>query len=92
MTARIKGRAGTTVGLTVLSRGRKRSARVARERVDLPIVQSRLERADGKKIAYVSLASFTSGAHGELGAAVRRRLKQGADGVCSTCATTAAGS
>ena len=40
-----------------------------------------MRRADGRKIAHVRLAGFTSGAHGEVGAAVRRLLKEGAEGV-----------
>ena len=40
-----------------------------------------MRRHDGRKIAYVRLASFTSGAHGEVGDAVRKLLDDGADGV-----------
>lgn len=81
VTARIKGPEGTSVSLTLRSKGRTRTERVKRARVALPVVQSRMERRGGRKIAYVSLASFTSGAHGRLGEAVRKRISQGAEGV-----------
>jgi carboxyl-terminal processing protease len=81
VTAQIKGEEGTAVRLTLRRDGTERTERVQRARVSLPIVQSRMERSGGRRIAYVSLSSFTSGAHGELGAAVRKLLGQGAKGV-----------
>ncbi len=81
VTARIKGPVGTAVSLTLRSERGVRTERVERARVALPIVQSRMERRGGRKVAYVSLASFTSGAHGELREAVRKRISQGAEGV-----------
>jgi carboxyl-terminal processing protease len=81
-TARIKGQAGTSVTLTVDSGDRTREVRLQRERVDIPVVQARMERtAGGQRIAHVRLAGFTSGAHGEVGQAVRRLLREGAKGV-----------
>ena len=90
-TTQIKGRAGTTVRLTVLSGKRSRDIRLERAHVDVPVVDSKMVDSGGVKIAHVSLASFTSGAHGEVGQAVRRLLKRAPRGSCSTCATTAAG-
>jgi carboxyl-terminal processing protease len=81
VTAQIKGEAGTAVRLTLRRHGTERTERVQRARVSLPIVQSRMERSGGRKIAYVSLSSFTSGAHGVLGSAVRKLLGRGAQGV-----------
>ena len=81
VTAQIKGEEGTAVRLTLRRDGKDRTERVQRARVDLPIVRSRMERQGGRKIAYVSLASFTSGAHGQIRAAVRRLLGRGAQGV-----------
>jgi carboxyl-terminal processing protease len=85
ITAMIRGRAGTSVRLSFGRpdpEGRPRTARVPRERVALPIVQGGTKRGpDGQKVAYASLASFTSGAHGELGARIKRQLKAGAKGV-----------
>jgi carboxyl-terminal processing protease len=80
-TALIKGRAGTSVTLTVEDGGRARDVRLERAKVDVPVVESKMETEDGRKIAWVHLASFTSGAHGEVGAAVRKLLGQGAQGV-----------
>ena len=79
--AKIHGRPGTSVELTWLTGERRITKRVERERVDIPVVESAMERADGTEVAHVRLASFTSGAHGEVGAAVRRLIKQGAKGV-----------
>ena len=79
--AKIRGRPGTSVELTWLTGERRITKRVERERVDIPVVESAMERADGTEVAHVRLASFTSGAHGEVGAAVRRLIKQGAKGV-----------
>src|SRR5215207_1598528 len=57
-TALIKGPAGSSVTLG-LKDGRK--LRMKRAKVDIPIVQSEIKRADGKKIAWVRQAGFTSG-------------------------------
>ena len=55
---------------------RARSSSSARS-VDVPVVESKMVRKDGRKVAYVKLASFTSGAHGEVGKAVRGPDRQG---------------
>ena len=52
-----------------------------RAQVDIPVVRSEMRQANGRKIAHVRLASFTSGAHEEVGDAVRKLLKDGARGV-----------
>jgi carboxyl-terminal processing protease len=80
-TARIKGPAGTAVTLTVTTGKQERELRVERAQVDIPVVESSMERDGGRKIAHVRLAGFTSGAHGEVGDAVRKLLREGADGV-----------
>ncbi len=80
-TTRIKGPAGTSVRLTVRSKGEPRELKLERAQVEIPVVKAEMRRSGGRKIAHVSLAGFTSGAHGEVGAAVRKLLKQGADGV-----------
>ncbi len=80
-TARIKGPKGTKVTLTVRTGKRDRKVQLRRDRVDIPVVESSMERSGSRRIAHVRLAGFTSGAHGELGQAVRERLRQGADGV-----------
>ena len=80
-TTRIKGPAGTSVRLTVRSKGDTRELNLERAEVEIPVVKAEMRRYDGQKIAHVHLAGFTSGAHGEVGSAVRRLLKQGAEGV-----------
>jgi carboxyl-terminal processing protease len=80
-TTAIKGPEGTKVALTLRRDGRRRTVTLERERVEVPVVRSDMKRAGGQPVAYVRLASFTSGAHGEVGQAVRRLLGRGAKGV-----------
>jgi carboxyl-terminal processing protease len=80
-TTAIKGPVGSSVALTLRSDGRRRTVRLKRERVQVPVVRSAIKKAGGLPVAYVRLSSFTSGAHGEVGQAVRRLLGQGAKGV-----------
>jgi carboxyl-terminal processing protease len=81
-TTKIKGKAGTEVTLTVVSgKDEPRDVTLERARVDVPVVESRMVRKDGRKVAYVKLASFTSGAHGEVGKAVRDLISKGAKAV-----------
>jgi carboxyl-terminal processing protease len=77
-TALIKGPSGSSVELEVRD-GRKLKLR--RAKVDIPIVQSRIERSSGKEIAWVRLAGFTSGSGGDVKTAVDAELKKGAKGV-----------
>jgi carboxyl-terminal processing protease len=81
-TTRIKGRAGTTVSLTLHSKGGKeRTVRLQRQKVEIPVVQSSMKHAGGDPVAYVRLASFTSGAHGQVKQAITGLLDKGAKGV-----------
>ena len=81
-TALIKGRAGTEVTLTVVTGEQApRDLKLERAKVDVPAVKSEMRRADGEKIAWVRLAGFTSGAHGEVRQAVDDLLDKGAKGV-----------
>ena len=80
-TTRIKGPAGSSVRLTVRTDGEARQLTLERASVEIPVVKAEMRRSGGRKIAHVHLSGFTSGAHGEVGDAVRRLLKQGADGV-----------
>jgi carboxyl-terminal processing protease len=80
-TARIKGPAGTRVRLTVKSGKRERDVKLERAHVDIPVVETSMERRGARKIGHVHLAGFTSGAHGEVSKAVRKLLRQGADGI-----------
>ncbi|HET6551304.1 MAG TPA: S41 family peptidase [Solirubrobacter sp.] len=80
-TALIKGPAGTAVTLGVRSDGRTREVKLRRAKVDIPIVQSEMKRAEGEKLAWVRLAGFTSGSGEDVKRAVEEKLKAGAEGV-----------
>jgi carboxyl-terminal processing protease len=80
-TARIKGPAGTSVELSVKSGKREHDVKLERAQVDIPVVESSMERRGSRKVGHVELAGFTSGAHGEVGQAVHKLLRQGADGI-----------
>ena len=82
-TAKIKGPPGTSVRLTLSEPGGKkpRTITVKRERISVPTVESKLETVEGKKLGVVELLTFSSGAHGELRAAIDKLLEQGAQGI-----------
>jgi carboxyl-terminal processing protease len=80
-TTRIKGRAGTLVTLTLRSGGTDRTVRLQRQKVEIPVVESSMKRAGGQQVAYVHLASFTAGAHGQVREAIDGLLHKGAKGV-----------
>jgi carboxyl-terminal processing protease len=78
----IRGRQGTKVALVVERDGRRITRRVTRDVVSVPVVASKMLRTpDGRKVAQVALATFSSGAHGELRREIDRRRKQGAQGI-----------
>jgi carboxyl-terminal processing protease len=80
---RVKGPPGTSVDLTVVdgSTGDRRDVEVERANVKVPAVTGRIEKVDGQKIAYVALAGFTRGAHGELRSEIERLDEKGAEGL-----------
>lgn len=80
-TALVKGPAGTEVLLRILHQGHTRSVSLTRARVSVPVVASMLRTTGGKKIADVALATFSSGAHGEVRSAISRLMREGARGV-----------
>jgi carboxyl-terminal processing protease len=81
-TTQIKGPAGSQVTLAVRSRrGAERAVTLERQRVRIPVVESAMKRSAGRNVAYVRLASFTSGAHGQVKEAIRKLLDRGATGV-----------
>ncbi|HZO61294.1 MAG TPA: S41 family peptidase [Solirubrobacterales bacterium] len=79
-TARIKGKEGTQVRLTIRRGKRTLQVRTRRERIRVPAVSSAARRARGQKLAVIELAGFTSGAHGELVREIKRRERSGAEG------------
>jgi carboxyl-terminal processing protease len=82
-TALIKGPEGTEV--TVGVRGRKdgamRQKHLVRAQISLPVLSSKLETVDGRKLGYARLATFSEGAHGALRRALRELQRQGAQGL-----------
>jgi carboxyl-terminal processing protease len=80
-TTQIKGPAGTTVKLTIVTDGKQRDETLTRAKVTVPVSEKHMETHDGTKIGYVSLSQFTAGAHGEVLQNIRALLKSGAKGI-----------
>ena len=83
-TAKVRGRAGTSVSLSVLtpSTGRKRTVSVKRERLRVPeVVETGVRTENGVKVGTAHLLAFNRGAHGELKSVIDRELRQGARGI-----------
>jgi carboxyl-terminal processing protease len=80
-TDRIKGPPGTFVDLTVLRSKRSIRFHVKRAKIQIPDVEGRIVKRDGKKFAVVSLASFSSGVHGRLRDEIDKQVKAGARGI-----------
>jgi carboxyl-terminal processing protease len=82
-TARIKGPPGSWVRLEVVtpSSGERRTLRVPRRRIEVPVAEGRLVERDGRQIAVVKLLSFSSGAHGLLRQEIDRLVDKGADSI-----------
>ena len=82
-TAKIKGRPGTSVTLTVLApRTREsRTVRVERARISIPVARGRLVTRDGQRLGVAELGGFSTGAHGALRVEVDKLIDQGAEGL-----------
>jgi carboxyl-terminal processing protease len=81
-TTLIKGPAGTSVTLTVVTgKAAPRDVPLKRARVDVPVVEAEMREYGGMKVAHIRLSSFTSGAHGEVRKAVDELLDKGAKGI-----------
>ncbi len=83
-TARIKGPAGSTVRLEVVDPDtrKRRTVRLRRARVDVPVVEGKIRESGGRKLGVVELSTFIkSGAHGLLRQEIDKLLKQGAEGL-----------
>jgi len=79
----IKGDPGTKVNLHVEPvKGEPYDIDVERAEVRVPAVEGRIRRTpDGEKIAYVAFATFSAGAHAELGETIQRLYRRGAQGL-----------
>jgi carboxyl-terminal processing protease len=80
-TDQIKGPPGTYVNLTVKRGNKIIHFHIQRAKITVPEVQARTVTRNGKKLAVVSLASFSSGVHGVLRNAIDKQLKAGAKGI-----------
>ena len=74
----VQGPPGSDVRLTWLREGKKHTKTVTRSTISVPVVASQLASDKGCKIGVVKLAQFSSGAHAEVYAALRRLQKRGA--------------
>jgi carboxyl-terminal processing protease len=79
-TARIRGKTGTFVTLTVVHSDERRTVRLRRERITVPVVEARLREVSGRRLGVLTVTSFTSGVHGQLRGKVRDLLKRDAAG------------
>jgi carboxyl-terminal processing protease len=75
----VQGPPGSDVRLTWLRDGKKHTKTVTRSTISVPVVASQLASDKGCKIGVVKLAQFSSGAHAEVYAALRRLQKRGAN-------------
>jgi len=82
-TAKIKGKVGTEVELRIkpADGGDIKDVAGERAKVSLPAAQGRIERINGRKVAYVGFFSFDQGAHGELRSEIERLYREGAEGL-----------
>lgn len=74
----VKGPAGTKVRLKVVHDGKERTVVATRRAISVPVVASLMKTVCGKKVGIVALSSFTSGAHAEVYAALKKLKQQGA--------------
>ena len=76
--ALVKGPPGSAVKLTWIRDGRRETKTVSRSTVTVPVVASQLRSEHGCKVGVVRLSQFSSGAHAEVYAALRKLQKRGA--------------
>jgi len=79
--ALIQGRIGTDVRLTVRRDSASREVTLTRSTISVPVVTSDERTVGGRKLAVIRLAQFSSGAHGELAAALHKALRDKVQGV-----------
>ena len=76
--ARIKGKAGTEVSLTIERDGRKFDQDITRAALEFPNLRSKLTRDD---LGYIQLVSFARGAGKQLHDEVEDMIDRGAEGI-----------
>jgi carboxyl-terminal processing protease len=80
-TGLIKGPPGTKVTLTVKRDKETFTRRLTRAQVSIPVVSQRVRSRGGKDYGVIRLETFSSGAHAEVYAAVRKALDRKVDGI-----------
>jgi carboxyl-terminal processing protease len=81
-TAKIRGPAGTKVGLTYRPPGGKPHTRtLERRRLSVPLVEGKVVRSGRVKLGHVRLAEFDKGAHAQLRQEIAKEQKAGAKGL-----------
>jgi carboxyl-terminal processing protease len=75
---RVKGPPGSQVRLTWVRGGKRYTKTVSRSTVTVPVVASQLRSSGGCHVGVVRLSQFSSGAHAEVYAALRKLQKRGA--------------
>jgi carboxyl-terminal processing protease len=82
-TSEIKGPEGTkvTVGVRDVKTGKVEELTIVRAEVSLPNVSSHVSRADGHKLGYIRMLSFSEEVHVELAHAVEKVKREGAEGI-----------
>ncbi len=81
--AKIKGPRGTEVEITVVDgeTGERRDLTLERAEVRIPAVEGEIRSVGDTEVAYVQLATFSQGAHGELRSEIEKLYRQGAEGL-----------
>ena len=81
--AEIKGPPGTEVEITIEDpvNGKQEDLTLERAEVKIPAVTGRIIEQDGVEIGYVTLATFSSGAHAEVRQEIERLQRKGAEGL-----------
>ncbi len=74
----IRGPQGTDVTITISHAGKDKKLKLTRSAVSVPVVASTLREVCDEKVGVVALAQFSSGAHGEVYAALKKLQKRGA--------------
>src|SRR5205085_4068966 len=78
----IKGKAGTSVTLRIVRGDKRLVKRVKRARISVPVVESKIANAGGKRAAYVHLSTFgPHTAHVEVAEAIKRLERRKAKGI-----------
>jgi carboxyl-terminal processing protease len=79
--ALIQGEIGTPVRLTVRTGKKSRAVTLTRSTISVPSVTAQQKTVKDDKYAVIALSQFSSGVHGELGAALKKAIKAGDKGV-----------